>query len=48
MSEDHDGDLEPLDRRWDSILVKVDLRGPYFGLFDIGADCQIMHAVEAK
>lgn len=44
MSEDHSGDLAPLDRRWDSILVKVERRGPYFGMVDIGADCRLLHA----
>jgi homopolymeric O-antigen transport system ATP-binding protein len=44
MSEDHNGDLEPLDRRWDSVLIKVDRRGPYFGMVNIGADCQLINA----
>jgi homopolymeric O-antigen transport system ATP-binding protein len=48
VSEDHSGDLNPLDRRYDSILIKVERRGPYFGLVDIGADCQIVHALEAR
>lgn len=42
MSDDHSGDLEPLDRRWDSILVKVERRDPFFGMVDIGADCQLV------
>jgi lipopolysaccharide transport system ATP-binding protein len=48
MSEDHNGDLEPLDRRWDSILVKVERRGPYFGMVNIGADCQLVSSAESK
>jgi len=45
ISEDHSGDLSALDRRYDSILVKVERRGPYFGMVDIGAYCQLIHAV---
>ncbi len=48
VSEDHSGDLNPLDRRYDSILVKVERRGPYFGLVDIGANCQIVRTLEAR
>jgi lipopolysaccharide transport system ATP-binding protein len=48
MSEDHNGDLEPLDRRWDSILIKVERRGPYFGMVDVGADCQFVNTVGAE
>ncbi|HVX04494.1 MAG TPA: ABC transporter ATP-binding protein [Rhodanobacteraceae bacterium] len=48
VSEDHSGDLDPLDRRYDSILIKVERRGPYFGIFDIGADCQVVRTLEAR
>jgi lipopolysaccharide transport system ATP-binding protein len=48
VSEDYSGDLNPLDRRYDSILIKVERRGPYFGIFDIGADCQVVRALEAR
>jgi lipopolysaccharide transport system ATP-binding protein len=48
VSEDHSGDLNPLDRRYDSILIKVERRGPYFGLVDIGAECQIVRTMEAR
>jgi lipopolysaccharide transport system ATP-binding protein len=48
VSEDHSGDLDPLDRRYDSILIKVERRGPYFGLVDIGADCQVVRMTEAR
>jgi lipopolysaccharide transport system ATP-binding protein len=48
VSEDHSGELNPLDRRYDSILVKVERRGPYFGLVDIGAACRIVRTVEAR
>jgi lipopolysaccharide transport system ATP-binding protein len=48
MSEDHHGDLEPLDRRWDSILVKVERREPFFGMVNIGADCQLISELRSK
>ncbi len=48
VSEDHSGDLDPLDRRYDSILVKVERRGPYFGLVDIGADCELIGGTGAE
>lgn len=48
ISEDHSGDLEPLDRRWDSILVKVERRGPYFGMVDIGADCRVVGTAQPE
>lgn len=48
MSEDHNGDLEPLDRRWDSILIKVERSGPYFGMVNLDADCQFVSAARSK
>ena len=47
VSEDHSGDLDPLDRRYDSILIKVERRGPYFGLVDIGAGCELIDGIRA-
>lgn len=47
IAEDHSGELDPLDRRYDSILVKVESREPYFGLVNIGADCELVCAAEA-
>jgi homopolymeric O-antigen transport system ATP-binding protein len=46
IAEDHSGELDPLDRRYDSILVKVENHGPYFGMVNIGAQCELVHAVE--
>lgn len=44
ISEDHSGELTPLDRRYDSILVKIENRESYFGLVDIGAQCEFVGA----
>lgn len=48
MSEDHNGDLEPLDRRWDSILIKVERCGPYFGMVNLDASCQFITAARVN
>lgn len=39
VAEDHGGELTPLDRRYDAILVKIERREPYFALVGIGARC---------
>jgi lipopolysaccharide transport system ATP-binding protein len=46
IAEDQSGELEPLDRRYDSILVKVENRGPSFGMFDTDAHCELIQATE--
>lgn len=46
IAEDHGGELDPMDRRYDSILVKVENRNQYFGLVDIGARCELVQAME--
>lgn len=48
IAEDHSGELEPLDRRYDSILVKIENRGPWFGLVDVGARCELVHATGVR
>lgn len=47
IAEDHSGDLHPLDRRYDSVLVKVESRQPFFGLVNIGAQCELINTAEA-
>lgn len=44
VSEDHSGELTPLDRRYDSILVKIENREANYGLVDIGAQCDFVGA----
>lgn len=46
IAEDHSGELDPLDRRYDSILVKIENRDSYFGLVGIGARCELVCATE--
>lgn len=46
IAEDHSGELDPLDRRYDSILVKVESRDPYFGMVNIGAQCELVRTTE--
>ena len=48
VSEDHDGELVPLDRRWDSILAKVERPGAYSGMVDMGADCELVDDTDAE
>ena len=44
IAEDHSGELTPLDRRYDSILLKIENREPYYGLVGIGAQCDLVRA----
>ena len=46
VAEDHGGELDPLDRRYDSILIKVENHGPSFGMVDTDAHCQLVQATE--
>ena len=39
VAEDMLGELIPLDRRYDSILVHIINRKPYFGLVDLDTRC---------
>lgn len=41
VAEDFEGELSPLDRRYDSILIHVINRQPYFGLVDLGSRCSV-------
>lgn len=47
IAEDHSGELDPLDRRYDSVLVKIESREPLFGMVNIGARCELVHTAEA-
>jgi lipopolysaccharide transport system ATP-binding protein len=46
VAADSGGELRPLDRRYDSILLKVENGGPYFGLVSVGATCEFVRAVD--
>ena len=48
VSEDHDGELLPLDRRWDAILAKVERPGAYHGMVDMGANCELVDDTGAE
>jgi len=41
VAEDVGGELAPLDRRYDSILVHIVNRKPYFGLIDLDTRCLV-------
>jgi hypothetical protein len=41
VAEDIVGELVPLDRRYDSILVHIVNRKPYFGLVDLDTRCLV-------
>src|SRR5579883_132711 len=43
VAADNGGELRPLDRRYDSILLKIESREPYHGLVGIGASCELVH-----
>ena len=47
VAADNSGELSPLDRRYDSILVKIENREPGYGLVGIGASCELVHAAVA-
>lgn len=42
IAMDNGGELTPLDRRYDSILVNVESREPYYGLVGVGASCELI------
>lgn len=42
VAEDVEGELVPLDRRYDSILLGVVSKGPAVGLIDLGLTCDVM------
>lgn len=44
VAADDGGELRPLDRRYDSILVKIESSEPYYGLVGIGASCELVHS----
>lgn len=44
VAADNSGELSPLDRRYDSILVKIESHESYHGLVGIGAICELVHA----
>jgi lipopolysaccharide transport system ATP-binding protein len=44
VATDDAGELKPLDRRYDSILIKVENDGPYYGLVNIGANCELVRS----
>jgi lipopolysaccharide transport system ATP-binding protein len=48
VTEDLDGELVPLDRRYDSILIKVNNPHPDFGLVDLGIRCMVHQAETAR
>lgn len=48
VAEDHSGDLVPLDRRYDSVLLKVENRDAYFGLVGLGARCERIRTGDGK
>ena len=45
-SDDGTGELVPLDRRYDSILVKVLHRLPIWGIVDLNASCRLLSEVQ--
>lgn len=42
IAADNGGELRPLDRRYDSILLKIENSEPYSGLVGIGASCEFV------
>lgn len=46
-SEDAPGELRPLDRRYDAILINVVHDQPLWGIVDLGADCRILESVSS-
>ncbi|WP_130619631.1 ABC transporter ATP-binding protein [Dyella amyloliquefaciens] len=42
IAVDNGGELTPVDRRYDSILVNVESREPFYGLVGIGASCEFL------
>ena len=46
IAADNGGELTPVDRRYDSILVNVESREPYYGLVGIGATCDFVMSEE--
>jgi lipopolysaccharide transport system ATP-binding protein len=44
VAADNGGELSPMDRRYDSILVKIESREPYYGLVGIDAQCDFINA----
>lgn len=42
VAEDVEGELFPLDRRYDSILLSVISKGPAFGLVNLGLTCDVL------
>ena len=46
IAEDHGGELDPLDRRYDSILIKIENPGPSFGMVDTDAHCELIQVAE--
>ncbi|HET7558246.1 MAG TPA: ABC transporter ATP-binding protein [Rhodanobacteraceae bacterium] len=48
IAADNGGELHPLDRRYDSILLKIENDGPYFGLVSVGASCDFVRSTDSK
>jgi lipopolysaccharide transport system ATP-binding protein len=46
VAVDNSGELMPVDRRYDSILVNIESREPYYGLIGIGASCDFVQSDE--
>jgi len=46
IAADDSGELRPLDRRYDSILLKIENDGPYYGLVGVGASCEFVNSSE--
>ncbi|MER3547040.1 MAG: sugar ABC transporter ATP-binding protein [Rhodanobacteraceae bacterium] len=48
VAADNGGELRPLDRRYDSILLKIENPSPPYGLVGIGASCELVHSSTEK
>lgn len=48
IAADNGGELRPLDRRYDSILLKIENDGPYFGLVGVGASCEYVRSADGN